>query len=165
MTIRRWMITVLFVAAIVTAGQFGWRWWNFRRLAASHRLQARMYAASIKVPPAPSIQSFVEATVEESLREIEESNLLWGYDATEHRGTGAGRGYSRQTAFFTIKGVRRVEELLTQTRENLKQAQSLIERRASRIRRLALYHSEMSRKYQRAASRPWLLVPPDPPAE
>jgi hypothetical protein len=35
--------------------------------------------------------------------------------------------------------------------------------RAADLRALASYHEFLKRKYERAAARPWLSVPPDPP--
>jgi hypothetical protein len=38
-----------------------------------------------------------------------------------------------------------------------------IEKLSAWVRAFVDYHSEMSRKYRRAASRPWVRVDPDPP--
>jgi hypothetical protein len=32
----------------------------------------------------------------------------------------------------------------------------------ARMRRIARYHAELASKYERAATRPWLLIAPDP---
>jgi hypothetical protein len=37
------------------------------------------------------------------------------------------------------------------------------EGRAAHLRAMASYHEFLRRKYERAATRPWLAIPPDPP--
>jgi hypothetical protein len=164
MTIRRWMVTVFFFAAIITVGRLAWRSRKFQQLAAWHNLRAGVYTAAITVPPPPPAEkNFVESAVEDGLRQIEETRNSWNYFAIEDRGIGEVREYWGQAAVHTVEDLRREEEILKRAQERLKRLLASDYELNSLRRRLAAYHNDMRGKYRRAASRPWLLVAPDPP--
>jgi hypothetical protein len=149
MTIRAWMITVVIGSALITAWQIGSRWQRFHALAVWHQKQADSLAITVAVP-SPSISNIVPDTGEsEALRQIEESKRLWRYDFGHHR-----RYYRHESI---------TAEQVAQAEFEWKKAQAELEAIATRQRRLTEYHREMSRKYQRAAARPWQLVGPGPP--
>jgi hypothetical protein len=56
-----------------------------------------------------------------------------------------------------------IQKMVEQSQDrNQRNVESFL-RNAPFFRSLASYHAQMKRKYQRAASRPWETVPPDPP--
>jgi hypothetical protein len=149
MTIRAWMMSVVIAAALITAGQIGNRWRNFRALAAWHSKQADSLGKTAAAPR-PAIGSIILGTDDsEALRQIEETKTLWRYDFGNHR-----RQYKHDV--ITVQQV-------AQTELELKNAQAELEQIVTQRRRLSHYHRAMSRKYQRAAARPWQLVEPGLP--
>jgi len=140
MTIRRWMITAAFVAAFITAAQIAHRSWRFLQLASWHQTRVDAFVAAAAIPQ-PSIVPDTEA-----LRQIEDAKRLWRYDFD---------GGEVQSKPLTAEEVRR-EEVLHRSRAMLEASQA-------RSQRLYDYHVQMSEKYRRAATQPWLPAPPDPP--
>jgi hypothetical protein len=149
MTTRRWMTTVAFIAAIITAGRIGWRGWRFREAAAWHRTQSDQYAAVATRQSASVNDDVVTAAVKSGLSQIEEQKESWNFFLVEG-------GRYPHIPPPTADEVRRMNEELDQVTAKLDAI-------FARHRRLADYHREMSRKYQRAAARPWLPISADPP--
>jgi hypothetical protein len=149
MTTRRWMMTVAFIAAIITAGRIGWRWSRFREAAAWHRTQSGLYAAVATRQSASVNEDAVTAAVKSGLSQIEDAKELWNSYATE-----GGR--------YSVIRLRTADEERV-AKEALDQVTAELDAIFARHRQLADYHREMSRKYQRAAARPWLPIAPDPP--
>lgn len=131
MTIRRWMIVVILVAAAVTIWTMEKRSDGFRRRAAFHATeeeQARYYQ---------EVETECLALLE---RETEvELSLI-----RKHQGTSLG-SVSLEAAEVKI---RQAEEI----RAILRAVVELID-----------HHARLKRKYERASSRPWVSVSPDPP--
>lgn len=149
MTIGRWMMTIAFVAAIITAGRIGWRWRRFHEAAAWHRTQSDLYAAGASRQSASVNDDVVAVAVKSGLRQIEVEKRSWKF----HLGASGGYPVFR---LLTVDEVRREQEALDQ-------ATAELDAIFARHQQLADYHRDMSRKYQRAATRPWLPISPDPP--
>jgi hypothetical protein len=151
MTIRRWMITVALVAVIITAGQLFWRSRRFRILAELHQAQASTFAATAARFQPPIVEEAIAAEVYEVVRQFEEGVPLWRLLDMD---------MSMRPIPVTAQQARREEK------QRLK-ARALFSgmNRAKYVhsQHLAEYHVEMSRKYRRAATQPWLPVPLDPP--
>jgi hypothetical protein len=143
MTIRRWMVTVAFVAAIITAGQIARRSLRFHRLAAWHQTRVDAFVAAAAISQPPIVEDTIAAAVDEALQQIEEDMRLWRYNFD---GGEVGRPP------ITAEEVTRDEELLHK-------AQSLLMASQAKSQQFYEFHVEMSRKYRRAATQPWLPVP------
>jgi len=151
MTIRRWMITVAVVAAIITSGQLVWRSRRFRVLAEWHQAQASVCAATAARFRPPIVDGEFAEEVEELLRMYDEGVPLWRLiDHLE----------------LDVRPIPVTAQQARRERMQRAKADALFSARNKatyeQSQRLAEYHIEMSRKYRRAAAQPWLSPPPDP---
>ena len=155
MTIRRWMIAVTVVAAIIASVQFAQRSRRFQRLAKWHESQANAFAATAAILKPPIVDDAIAAEVAEALQQIEEGKPRWRL--VDKFGLGQGMipiPVTVQQAERAEKQRKRAEAFLWAMMDRARYVQS---------QHLADYHVEMGQKYRQAALRPWMLVPPDPP--
>jgi hypothetical protein len=154
MTIRRWMIAVAVVAAIIASVQFALRSRRFQRLAKWHESQANAIATAAILKP-PIVDDAIAAEAAEALQQIEEGTPRWRL--VDKFGLGQGMipiPVTVQQAERAEKQRKRAEAFQWAMMDSARYVQS---------QHLADYHVEMGQKYRRAALRPWLLVARDPP--
>jgi hypothetical protein len=152
MTIRRWMVTVAFVAAIITAGQFALRSRRFQRLAAWHHSEASAFADTAAIYEPPVVEDAYAEEVDEVVRRYEEGVPLWRLVELDY--------FSPHPIPVTVQQARRER---TQRLKTDALFSAMNKSKYVLSRHLADYHVEMSRKYRRAAIEPWRSVPPDLP--
>ena len=77
MTIRRWMIIVALVTAIITVGQLVRRSRRFQRLARWHQSQASAFADTPALYKPPIVEDVFATEADEVVRRYEEGVPLW----------------------------------------------------------------------------------------
>ena len=157
MTIRRWMVAVALAAILTTAGLAWHRRAYYRQQVVTHALMERKSMAlvlSLRPHPHTALATDVTDAVKKDMAIIER-------DKADPRhlmavgGPAAGVGIIRRFRFQ--------EAVLQEAEADLRRAEELLENVRKKAEAQAVYHGGLRKKYDQAAARPLLPVPPDPP--
>jgi hypothetical protein len=154
MTTRHLMIVVAVVSTLAVTG----RVWHERRahylqLAVMHSRLERRFAATILFGE-PRPRNTVGRNEKDNLNEMITKYAELGYNDERSKG--------RTLPQFMLPPdlMQRAVDL---ARAEVRRAEEPLARRRHEENRLADYHAELRRKYERAARYPWLAVDPDRP--